>query len=175
MEEEKFWIIECGKRRRAIKKICEKCQTIFLTRKGVGKDRFCSPKCSQTFTPNRIKIQCSYCNNEFDRIPSKLQNSKSGLYFCNRECKEEAQKLGGIKEIQPPHYGTGKISYRDFFTDEDYYCRRCKYQEFKCGIDIHHIDENRENNDLENLIPLCSNCHRGLHNECWELKELKAE
>ena len=32
----------------------------------------------------------------------------------------------------------------------------------RCGADrpqIHHIDENPSNNDLENLIPLCPNCH----------------
>lgn len=33
-----------------------------------------------------------------------------------------------------------------------------------CGADqphIHHIDENPSNNDPENLIPLCPNCHLG--------------
>lgn len=27
----------------------------------------------------------------------------------------------------------------------------------------HHIDGNRENNDLDNLIPLCKSCHRKVH------------
>lgn len=38
------------------------------------------------------------------------------------------------------------------------YNHRCSI----CGIHnphIHHIDENPSNNDLENLIPLCPNCH----------------
>ena len=28
-------------------------------------------------------------------------------------------------------------------------------------LDIHHLDENRENNDPDNLMPLCKNCHLG--------------
>jgi hypothetical protein len=28
-------------------------------------------------------------------------------------------------------------------------------------LDIHHLDGNRENNDLYNLMPLCKNCHLG--------------
>jgi hypothetical protein len=28
-------------------------------------------------------------------------------------------------------------------------------------IEIHHLDENPENNDEDNLMPLCKNCHHG--------------
>lgn len=30
-------------------------------------------------------------------------------------------------------------------------------------MQIHHIDENPENNDLDNLIPLCLTCHSKVH------------
>jgi predicted HNH restriction endonuclease len=29
---------------------------------------------------------------------------------------------------------------------------------------VHHVDENRSNNDPENLIWLCYNCHHLVHN-----------
>jgi len=32
------------------------------------------------------------------------------------------------------------------------------------NIVVHHKDADRENNDLENLVPLCKSCHRALHN-----------
>jgi len=38
----------------------------------------------------------------------------------------------------------------------------------ECGatedIEVHHIDGDRWNNRLENLIPLCHDCHQAVHN-----------
>lgn len=51
-----------------------------------------------------------------------------------------------------------------------------------CGTDenivVHHIDGDRENNDLENLAPVCLNCHHAIHNgelEDWADKILPKE
>lgn len=35
---------------------------------------------------------------------------------------------------------------------------------------IHHIDMDRNNNDIDNLIPLCSYCHSNIHHG-WPLKK----
>ena len=42
------------------------------------------------------------------------------------------------------------------------------YKCFSCSIDnknldIHHIDKNKKNNNIDNLIPLCKKCHGKLH------------
>ena len=41
-------------------------------------------------------------------------------------------------------------------------CRICGWD--KC-VEIHHLDRNRQNNKLDNLIPLCPNHHVMIHNE----------
>jgi hypothetical protein len=33
---------------------------------------------------------------------SRRKKSKSGLHFCSRKCKDEAQRIGGIQEISRP-------------------------------------------------------------------------
>lgn len=33
------------------------------------------------------------------------------------------------------------------------------------GIEVHHLNGDREDNDIENLVPLCRHCHRRLHRE----------
>ena len=87
--------------------------------------------------------------------------------------------IGGIKEIMPPHYGTGKYSdayrraYKTLNNIDKLVCKRCDYCEFECGIDIHHINKNRNDNSIENLIALCSPCHKALHCKCWCLSEIK--
>ena len=45
-------------------------------------------------------------------------------------------------------------------------CHKCGKSREKEGkrLTIHHIDGDKHNQDSDNLITLCSSCHRGLHN-----------
>ena len=123
----------------------------------VTKRLYCSPECfHKTKQRSVIKI-CAQCGKEVRKTPSDLSNSKSGLVFCNRECKELAQRIGGIEEIQPDHYGVVG-SYRRYKGN---ICERCGFvPENPCQLDVHHVDENHENNEQSNLQTLCANCHR---------------
>jgi len=38
-------------------------------------------------------------------------------------------------------------------------CEMCGYKEHLEILQVHHIDGNRKNNKLENLMILCPNCH----------------
>jgi len=40
------------------------------------------------------------------------------------------------------------------------YCHECGS---KSDIEVHHIDKDRWNNQLDNLIPLCHSCHMAVH------------
>lgn len=160
------YFIESGRKRRGVEKVCPQCNKSFVGRKH---RECCSQKCAWERSRKRDVVICSQCSTQFEIRPSQKNNSKSGLYFCNRKCKDEAQRLGGIREIMPPHYGTAKVpEYRNLFSEEELVCSRCGYNEFSCAVDIHHIDHDRSNNKKENLIPLCSNCHKGLHWGKWE-------
>lgn len=41
-------------------------------------------------------------------------------------------------------------------------CTLCKTEDSRI-LAVHHIDKNRRNNDLKNLIWLCHNCHFLVH------------
>lgn len=162
-----------GHKRKGIKNYCEFCKKEFITRKDQP-GKFCSRECSAKSRRNRIFINCDQCGKQVERAISQLARSKNGFYFCSRKCKDKAQKIGGIKGIMPPHYGTSIIvDYRKFFKEEELVCQRCGYNEFSCGVDIHHIDGNRDNNSKDNLIPLCACCHRSLHFDKWKLCNIK--
>lgn len=45
-------------------------------------------------------------------------------------------------------------------------CEVCQQEE---NIQVHHIDENRENNNPANLISLCINCHQQLHGNGFKI------
>lgn len=160
---------------KTIPKICPICNTQFdapLREVNRGNAKVCSRKCSRikanmanikNHAPN---VTCAFCKKDFYISPSKFKNSRSGLYFCCRKHKDLAQRIGGIEQIQPPHYGTSKrrIDYRYIaFEKKPKICEVCSYSTYTEILQVHHRDYNRENNTIENLQILCPNCHMTHH------------
>lgn len=158
-----------GSIRDAVRVACSSCGRKFLkairhTKHKPKGRHYCSSKCASKGSRNRIALKCSNCGKEFERVPSKIKYSKSGLYFCSRKCKDTAQCIGGLAEIQPSHYGTGQSKYRKIaFSKYPHECAICGYNNYSEVLEVHHIDGDRANNDMNNLIILCPNCHTEMH------------
>lgn len=133
-----------------------------------GNGQFCNRSHSAKYkglkTRVVVDVTCAFCGISFKRNPRKLYQSKSGLHFCTREHKDLAQRIGGIKEIQPSHFGTIGRNYRTTaFRIYEKKCADCGYDEFPEILQVHHIDEDRSNNKPENLVVLCPNHHALRH------------
>ncbi len=151
-----------GTNRTYIEYQCDNCGTNHSKpKKNLKTKNFCSPKCYNKSLCSQITVTCALCDKEHTKKKSQLHNSKSGLYFCSRVCKDKGQSIeGGIKEIQPPHYNTGEFTYREkAFSSYPHKCNRCNYNELIDILEVHHKDCDRTNNNLENLEILCPNCH----------------
>ena len=164
---EQLYIIESGIKRKAEYHSCEYCGKEFLRRKNASRPKkYCCKKCHEISRKNRIIVQCSNCGKDIEKKVSQLKNAKHGFYFCNRKCKEEAQKLGGnCPSIRPSHFGTGtgEHSYRDKMKKELMLgCIDCGIKEDYLLL-VHHKDGNRQNNKKENLEVVCRNCHAKRH------------
>ena len=127
-----------------------------------------------------IEVECAYCHKKFLKLKSRLKNSKSGLYFCCREHKDLAQKLDSGKKfdiLRPEHYGKlsdSSYNYREkAFREYEHKCAICNYNEEPKILQVHHIDENRQNNSIDNLIILCPNCHAKITYGNYTLKDRK--
>lgn len=136
------------------------------------------PRCqeekkNERYKNSRQEVQCAYCGKYFIKPKSKLENSKSGLYFCCREHKDLAQSLNSgekFNQIRPNHYGELLTDYRKMaFRNYEHKCAVCDYNEDVDILEVHHIDGNRQNNELDNLIILCPICHRKLTNKKYML------
>lgn len=160
--------------------MCNKQFQASLTEVKRGNGKFCSKECSLKNTINKAKARatnqklpnviCAYCDIPFYKRQSALKNSKSGLYFCCREHKDLSQRIGGIPEIQPPHYGTSGVNgasvntYRALaFKSFPHKCLLCGYDKFPQILEVHHKDRDRTNNELSNLELLCPTCHEVHH------------
>jgi 5-methylcytosine-specific restriction endonuclease McrA len=51
-------------------------------------------------------------------------------------------------------------------------CFICGYKEYIFNLELHHVDENIWNNDLNNFVLLCAHCHRELHNGKIDMETL---
>lgn len=54
-------------------------------------------------------------------------------------------------------------------------CSSCGYDKHKGSLHIHHKDNNHENNNQDNLIVLCANCHMELHQKDKKHNNYKRE
>jgi hypothetical protein len=149
---------------------CKQCNQLFEARladRKRGLALFCSRDCFGLSkrgprVSHASNCLCAFCGTPFFRVPSKMGNSKHRVYFCSRKCKDSGQRLGGIKEIMPAHYGrgSGQYTYREKIAIEK--CARCGFNDARALV-VHHKDRNRLNNVIGNLECLCCNCHSVEH------------
>ena len=152
-----------GKRREAKRVICKQCGKSFLVRKNWD-TKCCSHECAGLFRRTRVKLTCHTCGKDFERSKERLKRSKSGLYFCCRNCKDWAQTLeAGCSEIQPNHFGsTKKANCHNLLKEQDTKCCDCG-EDRKYLLAVHHKDSNPLNNEFSNLEVVCGNCHKKRH------------
>lgn len=151
-----------GRKRTALEIECNSCGCKFLKRKDWIRDKnYCNPQCSSVQLKTKVEVVCAKCSNIFLKRPSAIQASKSGLTFCSRKCKDDAQRLvNGFGALHPDHYGSTNryrdIAYRVFPRK----CMACSFfDEYPELMQVHHIDSDRNNNDISNLAVLCPTHH----------------
>jgi hypothetical protein len=153
---------------------CKHCNKIFNESKGwfANHVRWCdsNPKSQQFRKDNiergkklgklrfgeykRFEVSCFSCKSAFQVEERELLFPSKEKYFCSRNC---ANSIGGTTKAN-------KYGYKGYRTiAEKYYKQQCAV----CGVtdilDVHHIDENRENLHPSNLIFLCPNDHYRYH------------
>ncbi len=142
--------------------LCYCGKTYYVPKNQLDKRKTCSRVCGGKRSRNRSKYVCGFCFKSFERALSKERNSKSKIYFCSRGCKDSAQRLGGLIDIQPPHYGDAPYN-RDFLIrSRGHLCEECgnaRWQLHKIPLEVHHVDGNAFNCEDINLKLLCTNCH----------------
>lgn len=105
----------------------------------------------------RIIVQCAWCGKEIERLPSEVNKNKSGLFYC---CKEHGNLHKNALRKQSGEWDNTTNYRLKAFDNYEHKCYICNWDEDERILEVHHIDENRQNNSLDNLIILCPTCHR---------------
>jgi len=112
---------------------------------------------------HHAKGMCSACYRRLEWKPKKIKCKR-----CEREKPMKAKGLcGGCYNFvymldynkawnQKKNYGINIDTYKKII-------KSCKICGFDKVVDLHHLDENHKNNKVDNLIGLCPNHHKMLH------------
>lgn len=119
-----------------------------------NKAKYCSRSCYYKSLRNKgsVRKNCVQCGTEFGTSPSHNKD------FCSVRCTRDHQMLD---TTQPKTFAVARkwMLRRGLLNS----CADCGYAEHKEIIGVHHIDENRHNNNPSNLVALCPNCHSIRH------------
>ena len=146
---------------------CEVCKNSFLreTRdinriRKRGQKHYCSRKCQAQGRRMGRTHNCKQCNKEF--YAKRCETNNGMGIFCSRSCNITYQNLQRIGPAHPS-YKNGKTSYRRLaFIHYKACCRVCGYDK-EPVLQVHHIDKDRSNNELDNLVILCPTHHVEAH------------
>lgn len=93
---------------------------------------------------------------------------------------EEVFKILGVEVTEQGIIKTGSKSIKNWGVIRGIVLSRDNFQCFICNgsfphFNIHHIDKNRENNQIDNLVTLCASCHKKveLHPELLDTKNIR--
>lgn len=147
--------------------VCHSCGKNFKRKKSQVKlaiKHYCSIYCSEQGRRKGAMVACFVCKKSIYKKLKDLNSSKSGKYFCNHVCGNLwiGNQQRGEKH---PNWAGGESSYKALLKRTNR-LKRCVL----CGKDdmrilcVHHLDENRGNNKMGNLVWLCRNCHFLVHN-----------
>jgi hypothetical protein len=108
-------------------------------------------------------VYCEICGKEIWKTPKDFRKSKSKKFFCSKSCQS---KWRNVEYSGPKHkFWKGGINvYRDILkkNGRPQLCCKCKIKDQRVLV-VHHKDYNRKNNNIENLVWLCRNCHHLVH------------
>jgi hypothetical protein len=132
--------------------------------------KYCSYECSKhkKFEGLRHLYNCVTCGKECESPPSRRNTRKK---YCSRDCRDVCTKDREQQRLEynanrklNGNWRTSSVTLKKYVLSIKLpICEVCGFKEHICCIEIHHIDEDRDNNDLSNIKVVCCNCHRRHH------------
>ena len=118
-------------------------------------------KIDRNFGPiEEHKKVCERCNNEYVFIGRKLTKAFEISKFCSRSCANNRKDWWKDNATK---YTT--ITFNNWE-------RKCVICGFDKIVEVHHLDENHNNNEPTNLVPLCPNHHQMVHSK-WKCEVIE--
>ena len=151
-------------------RICKKDFYVKPSHQKLGWGKYCSTSCRANAQFKGKFVECFVCGNSIYRSPKMMQRSKSGKHFCSKSCQTMWRNRVYTGE-NSTNWVNGESAYRRILirSGKEPVCTLCKITDLRI-LNAHHLDHQRINNKVDNLIWLCLNCHYLVHHD-KELEE----
>lgn len=179
----------CKGRRNRIQVDCEECGEGVTVIKSYA-EKYDSIYCSNSCRINKFSTECAYCGKSIKK--HGYEKERSDDFFCSAECNGKyKQKHGTVRGENNGMWSGGGVNYygENWKEQRNKTLERDNYRCVVCGMDddthhekygkqlhVHHVeplrlfDDKCDANKLENLITMCSVCHKE-----WEGLMLKPQ
>ena len=128
-----------------------------------GRGKFCSKECANKHRQHGTTTNCEFCGNEFYRRFGERKKAVS--QFCSKECYSNDRVLNAKKTTYL------KIGARHIHI---IVAELALKRPLAVGEVVHHIDENKKNNSIENLAVLPSQTiHAKVHFGKYDFEQYK--
>lgn len=156
---------------------CKQCSSLFNAKPSwlkKGQGQYCSNNCRYAANRRGRTVDCHHCGTATYKQPKALERSKSGFFFCGKSCQTKWRNLYYSNDKHPNWKG-GHASYRALMQQQSdsHRCTLCHTDDIRI-LAVHHINEDRSNNMIENLAWLCHNCHHLVHHHSDERTKFMA-
>ena len=148
--------------------LCKTCNKQFYAKPSflkLGFSVYCSRSCFHSSLIKAEEYECFTCGSVVLRTATKAARSKSGKFFCTKSCQTKWRNrvFSGERHANWVH---GMAAYQSVLGRHGIKkeCWRCKSDDPRIMV-IHHIDRNRRNSDVKNLLWMCHNCHFLIHHD----------
>lgn len=147
---------------------CEICLKEFYVKPShqkLGWGKYCSIKCRSKSQFKGQNVSCFICGKEIYRSPRMISRVKNGKWFCSKSC-QTIWRNGVYVEEKSARFVNGESAYRRILirSGKERVCLICKINNERV-LSVHHVDHDRENNKIGNLVWLCFNCHFLVHHD----------
>ena len=149
-------------------RVCKQCGKEFRRTRGELRKApsvYCSVLCrNEAQKKPKLVRHCQHCGAEFSIYPYLEEDEGRGKY-CSSSCKYKARGEIVRGENHPSWNNGSSFEPYGLEWTEDLRLRVRQRDNYTCaicglnGIIVHHVDYDKTNNALSNLIVLCARCH----------------